>query len=33
MFMLGFSVIQLVRRNGHKLDKNIRELQADCFFR
>lgn len=35
MFMLGFSVIQLVRRNGHKLDKNIRQelLQIYSPFR
>lgn len=25
MFMLGFSIIQLVRRNGHKLDRNLRK--------
>lgn len=33
--MLGFSVIQLVRRNGHKLDKNIRQelLQIYSPFR
>jgi serine protease AprX len=25
VFMLGFSIIQLVRRNGHKIDRNLRQ--------